>query len=97
MSDKDKIKMMEDLNWKSAAQYWKEQAEKLEKLEERLQVYEKLEKKLIGLYPEHADQPFICSYDKKGSPPEYLVVCPAYGSDHVYKYTVESIHTQQGG
>ncbi len=94
MGDKDKVKVMEDLNWKPAAQYWKEQAEKLDK---KLEVYEKLEKKLIGMYPEHADQPFICSYDKKGSPPEYLNVCPAYGSDTTYHYTLKGLYTQQGG
>ena len=83
-TDKDNVKLMEDLNWKPATQCWKEQVEKLEK-------------KLVGLYPEHADQPFICSYDKKGSPPEYLNVCPAYGSDATYHYTLKGLYTQQGG
>lgn len=93
-TDRDKVNLMEDLNWKPAAQYWKEQAEKLEK---RLDTYEKLEKKLVGLYPEHSEAPFICSYDKKGSPPEYLHVCPTYGSDATYCYTLKSLYTQQGG
>ena len=31
MTDKDKIKQIEDANWKSANQYWKEKAEKLQK------------------------------------------------------------------
>ena len=31
MTDKDKIKQMEDANWTPANQYWKERAEKLQK------------------------------------------------------------------
>lgn len=31
MTDKDKIKQMEDANWKPANQYWEEKAEKLQK------------------------------------------------------------------
>ena len=31
MTDKDKIKHMEDANWKPANQYWKEKVEKLQK------------------------------------------------------------------
>ena len=94
MSDKDKVKLMEDLNWKPAVQYWREQVEKLEK---KLALYEKLENKLVGMYPEHSDQPFICSHDTKGSPPEYINVCPAYGSDATYHYTLKRLYTQQGG
>jgi len=29
MTDQEKVKMMEDMNWKPAAQYWKEQYEKV--------------------------------------------------------------------
>ena len=31
MTDKDTIKQMEDANWKSANQYWKEKADQLQK------------------------------------------------------------------
>ena len=31
MTDLEKVKMMEDMNWKPAAQYWKEQYEKVKK------------------------------------------------------------------
>lgn len=105
---KDKSKFEEDSHWEtsahlweSAAEFWKDTAQswiaEADKLEKKLETYEKLEKKLVGLYPEHSETPFICSYDKKGSPPEYLIVCPAYGSDATYYYTLKSLHTQQGG
>ena len=71
--------------------------EELAYLRKKLALYEKLEKKLVGMYPEHSDQPFICSHDTKGSPPEYVNVCPAYGSDSVYHYTLKKLYTQQGG
>ena len=71
--------------------------EELAYLRKKLALYEKLEKKLVGMYPEHSDQPFICSHDTKGSPPEYVNVCPAYGSDAVYHYTLKKLYTQQGG
>jgi len=71
--------------------------EELEYLRKKLAVYEKLERKLVNMYPEHSSQPFICSYDRKGYPPEYVNVCPAYGSDATYHYTLKSLYTQQGG
>lgn len=60
--------------------------------EERLKVYEKVHAKLASLYPDkYPDEPFICGWDKKGQPPEYILVCPAYGSDVVYKYTLQGV------
>lgn len=71
--------------------------EELEYLRKKLAVYEKLEHKLVSIYPEVSSQPFIWSYDRKGSPPEYVNVCPAYGSDATYHYTLKRLYTQQGG
>ena len=71
--------------------------EELEYLRKKLAVYERLERKLVNMYPEHSSKPFICSYDRKGYPPEYVNVCPAYGSDATYHYTLKSLYTQQGG
>lgn len=65
--------------------------------EEGLGVYKKVHSKLVSLYPDkYPDEPFICGRDQRSEPPEHLLVCPAYGSDVIYRYVLQGVAPNKG-
>lgn len=91
---------MEDESYKSVVDFWIEHCKQLEEdrksLRNKLATYEKLEKKLLSLYPDLAETPFITSWDSESYPPEYVHVCPAYGCSDLYVYKLELVIVQEG-